>query len=169
MLVALQRIGSAEHHDDGERDRFHIVLLFGLLAGLCNSLILHFFPGILQAKFGPQQTIFHDHLYISLVLGVAAIATFPLSKLVQHTGVYKALVVAMLVAFLAMLILLVSNIFVVSVAASLALALAYSVVLITAFPYALLNISPRNATLGTGLFFASFELFEVMFTLFATH
>jgi hypothetical protein len=76
---------------------------------------------------------------------------------------------AMLIAFTAMLVILVSHVFVVSVTASLVLALAYSVVLITAFPYALNNISPRNATFGTGLFFASFEFFEVIFALLAGH
>jgi MFS family permease len=160
---------SIDHHEDGEKDRFHIVLLFGLLAGLVNSLILHFFPDILQAKFGERETIFQDHFYISIVLGGAAIATFPLSKLVQRQGIYKSLVMAMLIAFTAMLVILVSHVFVVSVTASLVLALAYSVVLITAFPYALNNISPRNATFGTGLFFASFEFFEVIFALLAGH
>jgi MFS family permease len=158
-----------EHHEDGEEDRFHVVALFGLLSGLVNSLILHFFPDILQAKFGESETIFQDHFYISLVLGGAAVATFPLSKVVQHKGIYKSLVTAMLIAFVAMLIILVSNVFVVSVLASMLLALAYSVVLITAFPYALNNISPGNATFGTGLFFASFEFFEVIFGLFAGH
>jgi MFS family permease len=160
---------SIDHHEEGEQDRFHIVLLFGLLTGLCNSLILHFFPDILQSKFGERETIFKDHFYISLVLGVAAIATFPLSKLVQKLGIYQSLVVAMLITFSAMLVILVSNIFTISVVASLTLALGYSVVLITAFPHALHNISPGNATLGTGLFFASFEFFEVMFALFAGH
>jgi MFS family permease len=158
-----------DHHEEGEEDRFFIVALFGLLAGLVNSLILHFFPDILQSKFGEKETIFQDHFYISLVMGGAAIATFPLSKLVQRVGIYKSLVTAMLIAFMAMLFILVSNVFIISVASSLVLALAYSVVLITAFPYALNNISPQNATFGTGLFFASFEFFEVIFGLFASH
>ncbi|MBT1699767.1 hypothetical protein KK083_22965 [Fulvivirgaceae bacterium PWU4] len=158
-------------HGEGthEADRFHIVALYGLLAGLCNSLILHFFPGILQSKFGAQETIFHDHLYISLVLGIAAVAAFPLSGIVQKTGIYKALVVSLLTTFVAMLLILVSGIYAVSIGASLLLAAAYSVVLITAFPHALNNISARNATFGTGLFFASFEFFEVLFSLFSTH
>jgi len=141
----------------------------GLLAGLCNSLILHFFPEILQLKFGEKETIFHDHLYISLVLGIAAVAAFPLSKLVRVTGMYKSLIIGLLIGFVAMLCIVTSNIFFLSVAASLVLALAYSLVLITAFPYALYNISARNATFGTGLFFASFEFFEVLFGLILHH
>jgi MFS family permease len=155
--------------DAHEKDRFHIVLLYGLLAGLCNSLILHFFPDILQSKFGKQESIFHDHLYTSLMLGIAAVAAFPLSRVVQRAGIYKALVVSLLTAFVAMLLILVSGVYSLSIAASLMLALAYSVILITAFPYALHNISPRNATFGTGLFFASFEFFEVLFGLISGH
>ena len=157
------------HHDDGEKDRFHIVAFFGLLTGLCNSLILHFFPDILKERFGGQQTVFDNHLYISLVLGGAAIAAFPLSKLVRAKGIYPSLVTALLIAFVSMLLILTINSVMVSVLASVVLSLAYSVVLITGFPHALLNISPGNATFGTGLFFASFEFFEVLFNIFAGH
>jgi hypothetical protein len=162
---------SMEHNqgDEQEKDRFHVVLLYGLLAGLCNSLILHFFPEILQLKFGERATIFQDHLYISVMLGVAAVAAFPLSKLVSVMGIYKSLVVGLLIGFIAMLCIVVSNILFLSLASSFVLALAYGLVLITAFPYALYNISARNATFGTGLFFASFEFFEVLFGLISHH
>ena len=103
------------------------------------------------------------------MLGVAAVAAFPLSKLVSITGIYKSLVVALLIGFVAMLCIVVSNILFLSLAASFVLALAYGLVLITAFPYALYNISARNATFGTGLFFASFEFFEVLFGLISHH
>ncbi|GHM98967.1 hypothetical protein WSM22_04570 [Cytophagales bacterium WSM2-2] len=155
--------------EEREQNRFGIVLLFGLLAGLVNSLILHFFPAILQAKFGARETLFEDHLYISLMLGVTAVATLPLTKLVRSLTVYKSLILALFVAFAAMLVLLLSNAVGISIVASLVIALAYAVVLITAFPYALTNIAPENATFGTGLFFASFELSEVVFSLIGNH
>jgi hypothetical protein len=47
-----------DHGDVEEKNRFIWVVLFGLLAGLVNSLILHFFPEILRAKFGVTETIF---------------------------------------------------------------------------------------------------------------
>jgi MFS family permease len=160
---------SIDHHEGEEKDKFLIVALFGLLAGLCNSLVLHFSPAILQFKFGETHTLFHDHLYGSVLLGIAAIATFPMSRVVQSKGIYKSLIISLLIAFAAMLILLISNNSVLSISTSLLLAIAYSVVLITAFPYALNNISPRNATFGTGLFFASFEFFEVLFAVVSSH
>jgi MFS family permease len=157
------------HHETDEKDHFLIVLLFGLLTGLCNALILHFFPGILENRFGQQHTLFDNHLYISLVLGGAAIAAFPLSRVVQIKGVYPSLVSSLLIAFISMLLILSIDSVFISILASVVLSLSYSVVLITGFPYALQNISPRNATFGTGLFFAAFEFFEVVFTILAGH
>jgi MFS family permease len=158
-------------HTPGETEinRFHIVVLFGLLAGLCNSLILHFFPEILRAKFGGSQSIFQDRLYISMMLGFAAVATVPLSFVVRRVGIYKSLVFGLLIAFTAMIIILASGNMVLSIVFSAILAMAYGLVLITSFPHALHNISPERATFGTGIFFASFEFFEVMFKLLGEH
>jgi hypothetical protein len=158
-----------EHHEGEEADRFHIVVLFGLLAGLCNSLILHFFPDILQTKFGASETIFQNRFYISLMLGITALAAFPLSSIVKRTGIYQSLIISLLVGFVAMVILLIASNAIVAIGASLLLAMSYGGVLITAFPHALHNISPRNATFGTGLFFASFEFFEVLFGMLSSH
>ncbi len=155
--------------EEHEVNKFHVVVLFGLLAGLCNSLILHFFPEVLLAKFGADESIFQGRLYISLMLGLTAVATMPMSLLVKKWGIYHSLIIGLLVAFLAMIIVLVSGIPVVSIIALALLAVAYGLVLITAFPHALHNIAPASATLGTGLFFASFEFFEVVFKLFGNH
>ena len=155
--------------EEHEVNKFQIVVLFGLLAGLCNSLILHFFPEILQAKFGPNESIFQGRLYISLMLGLTAVATMPMSLFVKKWGIYRSLVIGLLVAFVAMIIILVSGVQIISVIALALLAVAYGLVLITAFPHALHNIAPASATLGTGLFFASFEFFEVVFKLFGNH
>lgn len=160
------------HHEHGEgieKNRFHWVLVFGLLAGLVNSLILHFFPEILRTKFGESETIFQDRLYISLMLGLTAAATLPLSFWVKRNGIFPSLVIGLMIAFVAMIMILASTNFGLSVAASAVLACAYGLVLITAFPHALNNIAPESATLGTGIFFASFEFFEVLFRLTSGH
>ena len=155
--------------EEHEVNKFHVVVLFGLLAGLCNSLILHFFPEILRAKFGANESIFQDRLYISLMLGLTAVATMPMSLLVKKWGIYQSLIIGLLVAFVAMIIVLVSGVPLISIVALALLAVAYGLVLITAFPHALHNIAPASATLGTGLFFASFEFFEVVFKLSGIH
>jgi MFS family permease len=159
------------HHESGEHahDRYSVVILFGLLAGLCNVLILHFFPDILEQKFGARETIFEKHLYVSVMLIITAVAAIPLSRMVQIDNLYRGLIIALLVSFVAILVILVSDIFIISLLASLLLALSYGMVLITAFPYSLQNITVRNATFGTGLFFASFEFFEVFFALTGSH
>jgi len=158
-----------EHGEEAEVNRFLWVAVFGLLAGLLNSLTLHFFPEILRAKFGASETIFQDRLYISLMLGLTAAATLPLSFIVKRKGIFPSLMVGLMIAFVAMLVILASSNFGLSVVASAVLACAYGLVLITAFPHALNNIAPESATLGTGLFFASFEFFEVLFRLTSNH
>jgi MFS family permease len=157
------------HDEAEEQNRFVWVVLFGLLAGLVNSLILHFFPEILRAKFGAAETIFQDRLYISAMLGLTALATVPLSFVVKRKGIFPSLIVGLIVAFAAIVLILVSTFEGLSIAASAVLACAYGLVLITAFPHALHNIKAENATLGTGLFFASFEFFEVLFRLTSGH
>ena len=157
------------HGEEKEKNNFIWVAVFGLLAGLVNSLILHFFPEILRAQFGESQTIFQDRLYISLMLGLTAVATLPLSFVVKRKGIFPSLITGLLIAFAAMMIIVASTNMTVSILASALLACAYGLVLITAFPHALNNISPERATLGTGLFFASFEFFEVVFRLTSNH
>lgn len=155
--------------DAHEKNRFHVVAFIGLLTGLCNSLILHFFPEILTAKFGAVETLFDEHLYVSVMLGVSALATLPLTRLVKRLGVFPSLTSGLLVAFVSMLGILVSPFLGVSLFFSLLMALSYGLILITGFPHALRNINAVNATLGTGVFFASFEFFEVLFAYLSHH
>jgi MFS family permease len=162
---------SIEHHEDGAqaKDRFFPVILFGGLAGLVNVLFLHFFPHILEIKFGERETIFESHVYVSMTLIVTAIVAFPLSRWINVETIYKPLLMSLMICFLAMFVILISDLFLITVASLLVFSVGYALVLITAFPYALQNITVRNATLGTGLFFASFEFFEVIFGLMKIH
>jgi hypothetical protein len=167
---ATKNMSLSHHESPGEdKDRFHLVLMAGLLAGLCNVMILHFYPDILKSKFGARESIFHERIYISILLGVTALAAFPLSKLVKTKDAYPMLVISLLCSFVAMLVILVSGSIAIVSIGSLVLALSYGMVLITAFPYALHNISVKNATFGTGLFFAGFEFFEIFFSLLGAH
>ena len=159
----------AHHEGESDPDRFHLVVLFGAVTGLCNTLILHFFPSILEARFGHSSTVFSGHLYISLVLGGAACFTFPATRIVKTVGIYRSLLWGLIIAFGSMILVLLFHSIAGVAIASFFLAVGYSIMLITGFPYALLNISARNATFGTGLFFASFELFEVLVGLFMHH
>ncbi len=157
------------HVGEQEPNRFHIVVMAGLITGLANSLILHFFPAILETKFGAVETIFDEYIYVSAMLCVTAIATLPLSSWAQKRGIYPSFVISVFTSFISMLIILLSPWFWLSMVGSLFLALSYGVLLITSFPHALRNINPASATFGTGIFFACFEFFEVLFTLISPH
>lgn len=134
------------------------VLLAGICFGVIDALIKEFLPHWLLAKTDTELPIQSSGMIVSLVLIVAAIAAWPLSFQVDKLGEKKgmvigvagtlvclALVYLMPFAYVALLFAIVSGIFL-------------SLASVAAFPFALQNLSVKNVTLGTGLFFGSVEV-----------
>lgn len=152
--------------DTSEKNNFHIVILFGVLAGIAHGSILQLFPGILHHKLAAEDSHLNHHIYVSIFFLIAAIASIPMSFVAKKFGIKLCLVVSMFILFTSLLVLLLVESLLVCEMFLVVAAISYSLMAVTAFPFALFNINAKNATFGTGLFFASFESFEIIIRLF---
>lgn len=139
---------------------FPMVLLAGITLGLAAALIKNFVPNKINilAASGASDISFSGPLVISFVLGIAAISAWPMSKLIDRIGTGSSLAYGLIGAFVSLaLIAMVSQASIIMVLAFLG-APFFSLASVAAFPFALGNLSVRNLTLGTGVFFGSVEL-----------
>jgi hypothetical protein len=133
------------------------VFAAGLGLGLAVAIINNFIPLWMLSKAGVEAISTKQSLYVSLVLFVAAIAAWPLSTQVNKMGVSKGLTVGLAGAFVFFGLVYLLPAYA-ALAACIFSGLFFSLASVSAFPYALHNLAPKNMTLGAGLFFGSIEL-----------
>lgn len=153
---------STEAHASEHKARYFNIVLYGFLAGLANSLLLHYFPTLLTTRFGEIHSVFHEHFYVSLTLVISALLSLPAAWLATRKGTGKILSIGLCVVFAGMIPVLLDVHFMVNIIALVIMAVGYSLISVTAFPYALYHVSAKHATLGVGVFFGSYELFEII-------
>jgi hypothetical protein len=145
------------------KSKFHLVLLAGITLGLAVALIKNYVPRKIDLA---EQLLVQSGdtlgvtgaVVISMLLALAAIVAWPMSKYIDRIGTEKGLLFGLLGTFACLgIIVMASNAYVV-VATALLAAPFFSLASVSAFPYALSNLSVRNLTLGTGVFFGSVEI-----------
>jgi hypothetical protein len=137
-------------------NNFLKVLMAGAISGTAAAIIENLFPDILEEKLGNLVHL-NGRFLASAVLGIAALTALPFSMWVEKTGVAKALGIGLIAVFLCIgLVFLTSGI--PSAIFCILAGLSFSIVSVSAFPFALYNLSPRHVTLGTGIFFGSTEI-----------
>jgi MFS family permease len=140
------------------------LLVAGLALGLATATINNFVPAWMLSKKGIELISLKPSVYISFILLVAALAAWPLSLQVNKTGITKGLKIGLVGTFTSCALVYLLPAYA-AVAACAATALCFSFASITAFPYALKNLSPKNVTLGAGLFFGSVEVAQGLISL----
>jgi len=133
------------------------VFAAGLALGLAIAVINNFVPLWMLSKKGIETISTKSSLYISIILFVAALAAWPLSLQVNKMGVTKGLRLGLMGTFgsFVLIYFLPTH---AALAASVISGLFFSLASVAAFPFALQNLSPKNVTLGAGLFFGTVEL-----------
>ncbi len=129
----------------------------GLGLGLAVAVINNFIPLWMLAKTGIETISTKQSLYVSLILLVAALAAWPLSTQVNKMGIANGLKYGLAGAFVCFALTYLMPLFL-ALAACFFAGLFFSLASVSAFPYALHNLAPKNVTLGAGLFFGSIEL-----------
>ncbi|NJM93959.1 MAG: MFS transporter [Cytophagales bacterium] len=143
----------------GQTNNYPKVIAVGLLSGLIFALINQVLPDIWQGKLsGMFPGVSEGGVYASVVLALAALGALPLSYRVRKGGVESSLIVGALISAAAVAGIMLTGQPLIIVASTVALALGFSIVAVSSFPYALMNISDRNATFGAGVFFAFVEV-----------
>jgi hypothetical protein len=153
--ITLQR--SAENI--AREDNFMKVILAGLAVGTVDTLVTNKMTDIWGSRFDGIISFPNEYL-LSVMLVVAACCTLPLSRLLNTENLQKALVLAVAGCLLIIGVMYVVPSPITTMVVALPLAALYSVLLVVALPYSLQNLSARNVTLGTGIFFGSFKIFE---------
>jgi MFS family permease len=142
---------------------FMAVLFAGLVFGLAVALLKNYIPEkldlILNAMRAQGSGISLTGSWIlSITLVIAALAAWPLSRIVDRIGVGKALAYGLAGTFICLAIATVLTNAYTVIAFSFLSAPFFSLASVAAFPFALGKLSIKNVTLGAGIFFGSVEL-----------
>lgn len=133
------------------------VVAAGLTLGVVDVLIKEFLPEWLLSK-SATFPIHSSGLIVSIVLVVAALAAWPLSFQVDKLGVRKAIIIGVSGALISLGLVFILPFAYVSLVFALLAGVFLSLASVSAFPFALQNLSVKNVTLGTGVFFGCVEL-----------
>ena len=151
----------------GEKDDYLKVILAGAVAGLFFALINKVLPQpIYKSLSALIPFIKHEGIYGSVILALAALGAMPLSFRIRKSGAGKGLVMGTLFSALSVAGILLFSHPIFIIVFSLALGVSFSIVAVSAFPFALMNLSGRNATFGAGIFFAFMELSDNLLDIF---
>ncbi len=141
-----------------ENSNYWAVFGAGLLLGLATAIIKNYIPAWLLSKSGTEAITTNGSLFVSFILVVAALAAWPVSKLLYKYGLEKGLWFGLIGTFICLVLIYFVPTFYATIFFCLAAGLFFSAASVAAFPFALNNLSVRNVTLGAGLFFGSVEL-----------
>lgn len=149
------------HSDEASKteSNFMLVLLAGLSLGLAVALIKNYFPERIELL---RVTMVSEKLsgpvVISILLAIAAVVAWPLSKIVDRIGTAKSLLYGLSGTFICLTFTTwVSNVDGLIILAFIT-APFFSLASVAAFPFALSKLSVKHLTLGTGIFFGSMEV-----------
>lgn len=160
---------SFEDVKSGESN-FLMVLLAGFALGVAVALIKNYLPAKVDATgTGVESALaFSGPVTVSLLLAIAAVVAWPISKAVDRLGTGRGLIYGLLGTFVCMLIIvMLRNPSAIMIMAILT-APCFSLASVSAFPYALGKLSVRNVTLGTGIFFGSVEVTDGLMNIMAS-
>lgn len=148
---------------DQRESNFLNVLLAGVFLGIATAAIKNLLPAWLPTS----ESWLDASWLVSFVLVVAALAAWPLSIYINKIGVRSALVYGITGTFvgLAASYFLATSLYV-AVPVCIVIGLSYSMASVSAFPLALHNLSPKNITLGAGIFFGSVEIAEGLLNIY---
>jgi len=152
--INFTRTGEAAVKDSS----FLPVIIAGLAFGLVDAIIKEILPHWLMSKSDVALPIHTEGLFVSMVLITAAIAAWPLSFQVDKIGERKGIAIGLTGAMISLGIVYIMPFAYLSLVFSLIAGVFLSLASVSAFPFALKNLSVKNITIGTGIFFVCVEL-----------
>jgi hypothetical protein len=139
---------------------FIAVLATGLAFGVIYAVTKNYLPQWLMTKQDMTFAIEDGGIFVSLVLITAALTAWPLSFQVDKIGLSRSVVIGLVGSTVSLALVYFVPMEYVAIAFALMTGAFLSLASVAAFPFALQNLSVRSVTIGTGLFFGSFELAE---------
>lgn len=146
---------------------YPLVLTVGLFLGLATGIIINAFPDLLAVRLKEySNTMLGGSHFVSIILGVAALAAWPLSTVVTQIGMKQSVTIGAIATFFFILIVYFTTDPIYCGISCVMLGLSYSLFNVSAFPYILTNLSARSVTFGAGIFFGSVELADGLMNIF---
>jgi hypothetical protein len=150
----------AVEETDSTESNFAAVLSVGLVFGLVYAVVKNYLPNWLLSKSDINLPIGTAGIFVSIVLITAAIAAWPLSFQVDKIGLKRGVVIGLIGSVISLALVYIIPMEYPALVCALIAGVFLSLASVSAFPFALHNLSPKSITIGTGLFFGSFELAE---------
>lgn len=148
------------------KNSYFSVILVGVTFGVITAFIMDHFPAILSSKLPSfDSMVFGGNHFSSIILGVAALMAIPASKVVERIGLVKSISISIVIAAICIITVLFGQNQNLTIMMCLVLALAYSLLSVSSFPFTLNNLSQSNITFGVGLFYGSLELASGLFNI----
>lgn len=144
----------------GVESNFVAVLAVGLAFGLVYATVKNLMPLWLLAKSDVPLPMHTHGLFVSIVLITAALAAWPLSFQVDKIGLRRSVIIGLLGASVSLILVYFLPLAYPAFVCALVTGVFLSLASVSAFPFALQNLSVKSITIGSGLFFGSFELAE---------
>ena len=138
------------------KSNFIKVIGIGLLLGFGHALIMGYIPD----QFSRLITKNLDGNYFaSILLGAAALLALPISRISTGIKLSKNISIAIILLIVSSILIFIP-VAITFISGSILLVVFFSLISVTALPFALQNLSVRHITLGVGLFFGAAELFD---------
>jgi len=135
---------------------FVTIIIVGLQLGLGKALLVEFFPENVASKFVEYADSAN---YITFgLLGFAAILAFFAGFMIQNMKLERVLIVAFIIQFVGIIIIVLSNTFVLTIAGAVVTAGAFSFINVSGLPFALKYLSVKHITYGVGIYIGSSEV-----------
>ena len=141
---------------------FGVVLATGLSFGIIYAIVKNYLPGWIMSKSDITIPMEDGGIFVSLVLITAALTAWPLSFQVDKIGLKRSVVIGILGSALSLALVYFVPSEYPAVAFALITGAFLSLASVSTFPFALQHLSVKSVTIGTGLFFGSFELAEAI-------
>jgi hypothetical protein len=140
---------------------FLMVVMAGLLLGAAAAIIKNSLAGWLPVT--EDSIISESSWLVSFVLVVSALAAWPLSLYINKIGTFQGLLYGLIVVFASLVgAYFFSPSIYMDIVFCILIGLSFSLASVSAFPFALSNLSPGKITVGTGIFFGSVEIVEAL-------
>ncbi|MFN0049379.1 MAG: MFS transporter [Cytophagales bacterium] len=150
-----------------KKSNFPLVLTVGMMLGLATGIIMNTFPGLLASRLQDySNTALGGSHFVSFILGISALAAWPLSTVVTQIGMQKGVLYGCISTFICIVLVFLTNDPIYCGIACVLLGVSYSLLNVSSFPFILTNLSARTVTFGAGIFFGSIELADGLMNIF---
>ena len=130
-------------------------LFLGLAFGIITTVLFNMFPDWIEGKIDVSV---HGDLVVSVILGVAAILSLPISDFVERKGLYLPVLLSVLVCFVLLFAIFYFTNPAIIIILVLAFSVFYSMASVSLLPLALSVINQKNKVFGVGVFYCGFEI-----------